>query len=54
MLSKFYPRCRQNRVINCFCKNDGIGWHTICKDCRDALFKNQPPSIVLSNRNDNF
>ncbi len=52
MLSKLCPRCRQIRVLNYFCKNDGTGWHTICKECRDALFKNQPPSIILYNSND--
>jgi len=54
MLIKLCPRCRQNKGINYYCKNDGKGWHTICKECRDALFKNQPPSIILYNSNDNY
>ena len=54
MLSKLCPRCRQNKGINYYLKNDEKGWLTICKECRDALFKNQPLSIILYNSNDKY
>ena len=54
MLNKLCPRCRQNKEIDCYCKNDGKGCHSICKECREALFKNQAPSIILYNSNDKY
>jgi hypothetical protein len=44
MLNKLCPRCRQEQGIKYFYKNDRKSLHTICKECRDALFKNQPPN----------
>ena len=54
MFSKLCPRWRQKQAINYYYKNDGKDMHTICKDCRDALFKNQPPSIILYSSNDKY
>jgi NADH pyrophosphatase NudC (nudix superfamily) len=54
MLTKHCPRCGQNKGINYYYKIDGKGWHTVCSECRDALFKNQPPSIILYNSNDKY
>lgn len=35
--------CGRNKGINYYYKEDGKDWHTVCKECKDALFKNQPP-----------
>jgi hypothetical protein len=52
MINKLCPRCRQIQGINYFYKNDRKECHTICKEYRDALFKNQPPTIILNNSSD--
>lgn len=45
MFMKLCPRCGHNCGINYFVKLDGEGggFHTICKDCREALFQNNKP-----------
>jgi len=36
-MSEKCPRCGQNREIDYHYKNDGKGWHTICKECREKV-----------------
>ena len=43
MFVKQCKRCGNNKGINYFYRKDGKGTHSLCKDCRNALFYNKSP-----------
>ena len=43
MLVKLCSRCGQNKGLNYFLRQDGKGMHSLCKECRIALFYNKSP-----------
>jgi hypothetical protein len=43
MFSKQCSRCGQNKGITYFIRKDGKGNHSLCKECRNAVFYNKSP-----------